>query len=139
MSRYPFIDRLICLAVLLLMVILGVSGFLPLAQPGARIEGYWLLTHVVAAGAFAAAFLAMAFMRAQRHSASVAASGGWIRAAAFWGLVISVILLIASADLQMTPVPDTRGELLLTRIHIVAAISAVIWGVLYLVIRPRHA
>ena len=118
--RFPLLDKLLALAVVLSLTLLALTGFYA-ALLGHKLTGYLLVCHTGTGGAFAGSLALLAVFRAE------ADNGGC--KCLFWTLVLGGLGVVLTAVVMMQPFFGTHGQEMLVELHRYSALVALIGGI----------
>ncbi len=130
-----WLSRLIYFVYLLLIAILAVTAFGSIVQFG-HLDGYALMAHTAAAGAFVFLMVAIAFLYLPTEVdatdiRNVRIPSWWGSRGSAWALVVSSIAAAATMLLSMLPILDTPGLLVMATLHRYAGLAVVVSAILH--------
>ncbi len=145
------IRKVVFLLALLCFVALAVTGFVPIYVLGEAIQGWWLMTHIIAGGIFTACIVVLAVLWADNnrldknywpwlnvilHRQPKSATGPQKHElklkVCFWLVLILSLPVILSAVLGMFTLFGTHGQVLLLQIHRYCALLLSLFAIVYL-------
>ena len=152
LMRFFYLTTLGCL------LILAITGFLPVIIFGAAVSNFALMLHLLLAPLFAIGLVALALFWAQRHRFNQndwASLQQWFRdkksmspenpnvwqKICFWLSVLLTVPLIASTVLMMYPLYGTNGQESLLRWHGYAGLlllAVAVWHTYFVLINKRQ-
>jgi cytochrome b subunit of formate dehydrogenase len=118
--RFPLIDKLLALVMILSLALLAVTGFYA-ALLGHKLSGYLLICHTGCGGAFAGSLALLALMRAESDSCGCKCL--------FWIMVLGGLGVVLSAVVMMQPWFGTHGQETLVELHRYSALVALFGGI----------
>lgn len=129
-SRFPLLEKLSAMGVALFFVLLVLSGFWYLYMKQPRMTGNALMLHVSAGSVFTGILLIFVILRAE--AARFGAETGFHATykVAFWGFLLSSVVLTATAIAPMHPWLGMHGQEAVVAWHRYAAVPCVFFGLL---------
>jgi hypothetical protein len=130
-----WLSRLVYLIFLAVIIVLALTSFGSILQVG-HMEGYALLAHIGAAGAFVFLLLAVAVLYlplgARPGDRSYTSDDGWWLARwSAWTLVVSALITAGTMFLSMLPVLDTKGLIEVAALHRYAGLVVVVAAIFH--------
>lgn len=130
-----WISKLVYVAFLAVVLVLAVSSFGSILQAG-HMQGYALLAHIAAAGAFVFLLLAVALLylptgRRPGQPGFTSDDRWWIARWSAWALVISSLIAAGTMFLSMLPILDTAGLIEVAALHRYAGLAVVIAAIFH--------